>query len=169
MTVRVGINGFGRIGRNVFRAGFNRAGLEFVAVNDLPTPTATLAHLLKYDSILGQFDAEVSGVEDGLVVNGKTLKIFNSRSPAEIPWGDLGVEVVVESTGVFTAKEKARFNAASSRLTSAFEAPASWRTVINRRTWEVVIAEALCPPKKGRRCLRKRLSTSFMERLPLAR
>ena len=107
MTVRIGINGFGRIGRNVFRAGFNRPGLEFVAVNDLPTPTATLAHLLKYDSILGQFDAEVAGAEDGLVVNGKKLKIFNSRSPAEIPWSDLGVQVVVESTGVFTVKEKA--------------------------------------------------------------
>ena len=107
MTVRVGINGFGRIGRNVFRAGFNRAGLEFVAVNDLPTPTATLAHLLKYDSILGQFDAEVAAADDGLVVNGKKLKIFNSKSPAEIPWSDLGVEVVIESTGIFTAKEKA--------------------------------------------------------------
>ena len=107
MTVRIGINGFGRIGRNVFRAGFNRPGLEFVAVNDLPTPTATLAHLLKYDSILGQFNAEVAAAEDGLVINGKKLKIFNSKSPAEIPWGDLGVEVVVESTGIFTAKEKA--------------------------------------------------------------
>ena len=107
MTVRIGINGFGRIGRNVFRAGFNRPGLEFVAVNDLPTPTETLAHLLKYDSILGAFAAEVKAASDAVVVNGKPLKMFTAKSPAEIPWGDLGVDIVVESTGVFTDKEKA--------------------------------------------------------------
>ena len=107
MTVRIGINGFGRIGRNVFRAGNKRSGLEFVAVNDLPTPTATLAHLLKYDSILGTFDAEVSAAADGVVVNGKKLKVFNAKSPAEIPWKELGVDLVVESTGVFTDGQKA--------------------------------------------------------------
>ena len=107
MTVRIGINGFGRIGRNVFRAGFNRPALEFVAVNDLPTPTETLAHLLKYDSILGAFNADVKAGQDAVVVNGKALKIFTSKSPAEIPWGDLGVDIVVESTGAFTEKEKA--------------------------------------------------------------
>jgi len=107
MTVRIGINGFGRIGRNVFRAGSKRPGLEFVAVNDLPTPTKTLAHLLKYDSILGIFDADVSAAEDGLVVDGKKLKIFNAKSPAEIPWKELGVDLVVESTGVFTDGQKA--------------------------------------------------------------
>ncbi|MBI3997091.1 MAG: type I glyceraldehyde-3-phosphate dehydrogenase [Candidatus Omnitrophica bacterium] len=107
MTVRIGINGFGRIGRNVFRAGFHRLGLEFVAINDLPTPTATLAHLLKYDSILGRFDAEVKPTADGLSVNGKAVKMFTSKSPAEIPWGDLGVDIVIESTGAFTDREKA--------------------------------------------------------------
>ncbi len=107
MTVRIGINGFGRIGRNVFRAGFKRPGLEFVAVNDLPTPTQTLAHLLKYDSILGTFDAEVTAGQDAVIVNGKRLKMFTCKSPAEIPWSDLGVEIVVESTGAFTDKEKA--------------------------------------------------------------
>jgi glyceraldehyde 3-phosphate dehydrogenase len=107
MAVRIGINGFGRIGRNVFRAGFNRPGLEFVAVNDLPTPTETLAHLLKYDSILGTFQADVKAAPDGVVVNGKTLKMFTSKSPAEIPWKDLGVDIVVESTGAFTDREKA--------------------------------------------------------------
>ena len=107
MAVRVGINGFGRIGRNVFRAGFKRTGLEFVAVNDLPTPTETLAHLLKYDSILGIFDAEVTASSDAVVVNGKPLKMFQAKNPAEIPWGDLGVDIVVESTGAFTEKEKA--------------------------------------------------------------
>jgi glyceraldehyde 3-phosphate dehydrogenase len=107
MAVRIGINGFGRIGRNVFRAGFARPGLEFVAVNDLPTPTETLAHLLKYDSILGTFNADVKAAPDAVVVNGKPLKMFTSKSPAEIPWGDLGVDLVIESTGAFTDKEKA--------------------------------------------------------------
>ena len=107
MTVRIGINGFGRIGRNVFRAGFNRPGIEFVAVNDLPTPTETLAHLLKYDSILGTFNAEVKAGQDAVIVNGKPLKMFTSKSPAEFPWGDLGVDLVIESTGAFTDKEKA--------------------------------------------------------------
>ncbi len=107
MNVRIGINGFGRIGRNVFRAGFPRAGLEFVAVNDLPTPTETLAHLLKYDSILGTFQAEVSAAQGAVVVNGKSLKVFTAKSPAEIPWKDLGVDLVVESTGVFTDAEQA--------------------------------------------------------------
>jgi glyceraldehyde 3-phosphate dehydrogenase len=107
MTVRIGINGFGRIGRNVFRAGFNRAGLEFVAVNDLPTPTETLAHLLKYDSILGAFEHDVAAGPDAVVVNGKPLKMFTSKDPGEIPWGDLGVDLVVESTGAFTDREKA--------------------------------------------------------------
>jgi len=107
MTVRIGINGFGRIGRNVFRAGFGRPGLEFVAVNDLPTPPTTLAHLLKYDSILGPFSANVSATETDVVVNGKSLKLFTSKDPAEIPWGDLGVDIVIESTGAFTEHEKA--------------------------------------------------------------
>ena len=107
MAVRVGINGFGRIGRNVFRAGFNRPGIEFVAINDLPTPTETLAHLLKYDSILGIFNADVKAGQDSVIVNNKPLKMFTSKSPAEIPWGDLGVDIVIESTGAFTDKEKA--------------------------------------------------------------
>ncbi len=107
MSVRVGINGFGRIGRNVFRAGFNRPGIEFVAVNDLPTPTETLAHLLKYDSILGTFQAAVSASQDAVVVNGKPLKMFTAKDPGEIPWGDLGVDIVIESTGAFTDREKA--------------------------------------------------------------
>ena len=107
MAVRIGINGFGRIGRNVFRAGFQRPGLEFVAINDLPTPPETLAHLLKYDSILGILGADVKPTSNGLSVNGKALQMFTSKSPAEIPWGDLGVDVVIESTGAFTDREKA--------------------------------------------------------------
>ncbi len=108
MSVRVGINGFGRIGRNVYRAGWNRSGIEWVAVNDLPVPGEVLAHLLKYDSILGEFEGKVETKQDQLFINGKQLKVFNFKSPAEIPWKDLGVEIVVESTGVFTDAEKAK-------------------------------------------------------------
>lgn len=108
MSVRVGINGFGRIGRNVYRAGWDRPGIEWVAVNDLPVPGNVLAHLLKYDSILGQFEGNVEAKQDQLFINGKQLKVLNFKSPAEIPWKDLGVDIVVESTGVFTDAEKAK-------------------------------------------------------------
>ena len=107
MAVRIGINGFGRIGRNVFRASFGRPGIEVVAINDLPTPTETLAHLLKYDSILGIFNHDVKALPDGFSVDGKAVKMYTAKSPAEIPWGDLGVDIVIESTGAFTDKEKA--------------------------------------------------------------
>ena len=108
MTTRVGINGFGRIGRNFFRAFLEQgADLEIVAVNDL-TDNKTLAHLLKYDSILGRFGGEVSFDDDGIIVNGKHIKVLAERNPADLPWGELGVEVVVESTGFFTDGEKAK-------------------------------------------------------------
>jgi glyceraldehyde 3-phosphate dehydrogenase len=101
MPVKVGINGFGRIGRNVFRAGHGRSDIEFVATNDL-TDTVTLAHLLKYDSILGPFNADVKAEGDSITVNGSKLKVFATKDPAEIDWPSLGVEVVIESTGRFT-------------------------------------------------------------------
>ena len=108
MTTRVGINGFGRIGRNFFRAALEqKADLEVVAVNDL-TDNKTLAHLLKYDSILGRFGGEVSYDDEGIVVDGKHIKVLAHRDPAELPWGELGVEVVVESTGFFTDGLKAK-------------------------------------------------------------
>src|SRR3989338_3356019 len=107
MAIRVGINGFGRIGRNVFRAGFNHKDIEFVAVNDLPVPMESHAYLLKYDSILGTFAGEVKVEQDGLRVNGRLLKVLSYKDPAQIPWGDMGVDIVVESTGVFTDREKA--------------------------------------------------------------
>ncbi|GAA3636968.1 type I glyceraldehyde-3-phosphate dehydrogenase [Kineosporia mesophila] len=108
MTVRVGINGFGRIGRNFFRAARAAgADIEIVAVNDL-TDTKTLAHLLKYDSILGRLDAEVSVSGDDIVVDGKAIKVLAEREPANLPWKDLGVDVVVESTGFFTDATKAK-------------------------------------------------------------
>ncbi len=107
MAIRVGINGFGRIGRNVFRAGFGNKNIEFVAVNDLPVPMETHAYLLKYDSILGNFNKSVKSEGDSLNIEGKKLKVLSYKDPAQIPWGDLGVDIVIESTGAFTDKEKA--------------------------------------------------------------
>ena len=108
MTVRVGINGFGRIGRNFFRAvQASGAGIEIVGVNDL-TDNATLAHLLKYDSILGPLGTEVTSTDDAIIVGGTEIKAFAERDPAALGWGDLGVDVVVESTGFFTDATKAR-------------------------------------------------------------
>src|SRR4030042_2812081 len=101
MAVRVGINGFGRIGRNVLRAGFNRKDLEFVAVNDL-TDAQTLAHLLKYDSVHGKFGARVEAKKDAILIDGKEIKVFALKDPGQLPWKDLGVDVVLESTGRFT-------------------------------------------------------------------
>ncbi len=108
MAVKIGINGFGRIGRLVYRAALIKQSkeLDFVAVNDLPVGTKTLAHLLKYDSNFGTLDATVEAKEDALIVNGKILKVLSAKSPAEISWKDYGVELVVESSGVFTDKEK---------------------------------------------------------------
>ena len=107
MTIRVGINGFGRIGRNFFRAvKQSGADIEVVAVNDLGS-VDTMAHLLRYDSVMGPFDAEVSTNEEGIVVDGETLKVLAVRDPKELPWGQLGVDVVVESTGIFTSRDKA--------------------------------------------------------------
>ena len=101
MAIKVGINGFGRIGRNVVRAGLHRSDIEFVAANDL-TDTKTLAHLLKYDSILGQLGEDVKAEADAIVVAGKRIKIFAIKDPAEIDWSSLGTQIVVESTGKFT-------------------------------------------------------------------
>jgi glyceraldehyde 3-phosphate dehydrogenase len=107
MSIRVGINGFGRIGRNFFRAAKKQgADIDFVAVNDLGS-VDTMAHLLKYDSVMGQLPHEIKAVEGGISVDGDTLKVLAERDPAQLPWGDLGVDVVIESTGFFTSKEKA--------------------------------------------------------------
>jgi glyceraldehyde 3-phosphate dehydrogenase len=125
VTVRVGVNGFGRIGRNFFRA-VKAAGhdIEVVAFNDLGD-VATMAHLLKYDSILGRFPGEVSVGEDGIVVDGKTIKALAERDPANLPWGDLGVDVVVESTGFFTKAEAAKAHLAGGAKKVIISAPAS--------------------------------------------
>ena len=108
MTIRVGINGFGRIGRNFFRALKEQgADLEVVAVNDL-TDTKTLAHLLKYDSIMGRFAGTVEAADGAITVDGKEIKVLAERNPADLPWGDLGVDIVVESTGFFVDANKAK-------------------------------------------------------------
>ncbi len=107
MAVKVGINGFGRIGRNLFRAAYEAGSdLEFVAVNDL-IDAEMIAHLLKYDTTLGRFPGEIEVSDGGITVDGKELKVLNEKDPAALPWGDLGVEVVIESTGLFTKREGA--------------------------------------------------------------
>ena len=106
MAVKVGINGFGRIGRNIMRAAMKHKDIDFVAVNDL-TNAATLAHLLKYDSVIGNLDADVKATGDGISVNGDEFKVLAIKDPAQLPWKDLGVEVVFESTGIFTDRDGA--------------------------------------------------------------
>ncbi len=107
MSIRVGINGFGRIGRNFYRAIKSQgADLEVVAVNDLGS-LETMAHLLKYDSVMGRFPGDVEATADGIKIDGHTVKVLAERNPADLPWGDLGVDVVIESTGFFTSREKA--------------------------------------------------------------
>ncbi|HST54580.1 MAG TPA: type I glyceraldehyde-3-phosphate dehydrogenase [Solirubrobacteraceae bacterium] len=127
MPVRVGINGFGRIGRNVFRAAKAREGaqdIEWVAVNDL-TDSATLAHLLKYDSILGPYDGTVQVRDGGLEVDGAELKVLAERDPAALPWGELGVDVVIESTGFFTDRDSAAKHLAQGAKKVIISAPAT--------------------------------------------
>jgi glyceraldehyde 3-phosphate dehydrogenase len=125
MSIRVGINGFGRIGRNVVRAA-KAAGItdiDFVAVNDL-TDTKTLAHLLKYDSVHGRFPHDVSAVEGGLDVGGDLIRVFSERDPAKLPWGELGVDIVLESTGHFTDRDKAALHLQGGAKKVIISAPA---------------------------------------------
>ncbi|MGW4440293.1 type I glyceraldehyde-3-phosphate dehydrogenase [Streptomyces sp. NPDC004596] len=124
MTIRVGINGFGRIGRNYFRALLEQgADIEVVAVNDLGD-TATTAHLLKYDTILGRLKQEVTHTADTITVDGHTIKVLSERNPADIPWGELGVDIVIESTGIFTKKEDAEKHIAGGAKKVLISAPA---------------------------------------------
>ncbi|MFE9024125.1 type I glyceraldehyde-3-phosphate dehydrogenase [Streptomyces sp. NPDC007808] len=125
MTIRVGINGFGRIGRNYFRALLEQgADIEIVAVNDLGD-TATTAHLLKYDTILGRLKQEVTHTADTITVDGHTIKVLSERNPADIPWGELGVDIVIESTGIFTKKADAEKHIAGGAKKVLISAPAS--------------------------------------------
>ncbi|MFC5907228.1 type I glyceraldehyde-3-phosphate dehydrogenase [Streptacidiphilus monticola] len=125
MTIRVGINGFGRIGRNYFRAIASQgADIEVVGVNDL-TDTKTLAHLLKYDSTLGTFHAEVTHTDDSITVDGKTFKVTAERDPANLPWAELGADIVVESTGIFTKAEAAKKHLQAGAKKVLISAPAT--------------------------------------------
>ncbi|HET98264.1 MAG TPA: type I glyceraldehyde-3-phosphate dehydrogenase [Desulfurivibrio alkaliphilus] len=126
MSVRVGINGFGRIGRSIFRAVDSDplfAQIEVVAINDL-TPPPTLAHLLKYDSVMGIYGREVKTGEGEITVDGRSVRIFSQRDPAEIPWGELGVDYVIESTGLFTSAEKAQAHLDAGAKKVVISAPA---------------------------------------------
>src|SRR5918912_205528 len=123
MPVRVGINGFGRIGRNIMRAALGDKNIDFVAVNDL-TNAATLAHLLKYDSVLGNLHARVEAKADAISVDGDEFKVLSKRDPAELPWNDLGVDVVFESTGLFTNRDAAAKHIAAGAKKVVITAPA---------------------------------------------
>jgi len=124
VAIRVGINGFGRIGRNFFRAAQGNPEIEIVGVNDL-TDNATLAHLLKYDSILGRLGQEVVAGEDTITVNDRSFAALAVRNPAELPWGQLGADVVIESTGIFTKADKARAHLEAGAKKVIISAPAS--------------------------------------------
>ena len=128
MAYQVGINGFGRIGRNVFRAALNNPEINIVAVNDL-TDAKTLAHLLKYDSVHGILDAEVKADGDAIIVNGKRIQVLAEKNPVDLPWGKMGVEIVVESTGIFTAKEKAEAHIQAGAKKVIISAPATGEDV----------------------------------------
>lgn len=123
MAKKVAINGFGRIGRLAFRNLLKKDGIEVVGINDL-TDNATLAHLLKYDSAQGPFDGTVEATDDALIVNGKKIAAFSQRNPADLPWGDLGVDVVLECTGIFRTKEKAGLHLQAGAKDVIMSAPA---------------------------------------------
>ncbi|HZH00478.1 MAG TPA: type I glyceraldehyde-3-phosphate dehydrogenase, partial [Flavisolibacter sp.] len=139
MSVKVAINGFGRIGRLVFRQIYNMEGIDVVAVNDLTSP-AVLAHLLKYDSAQGRFEGEVKSTENSIIVNGEEVKIYAQKDPAQIPWGDHGVDVVIESTGFFTDKEKAEshIKAGAKRVVISAPATGDLKTVVFNVNHEIL-------------------------------
>jgi glyceraldehyde 3-phosphate dehydrogenase len=154
VTIRVGVNGFGRIGRNFYRAVAASQGsnLEIVAVNDL-TDTVTLAHLLKYDTVLGTFAGDVHAGEGSITVNGKEIKVLSERDPAALPWRDLGVDIVIESTGHFTDATKARAHLAAGAKKVIISAPAKGEDAtfvlgVNEETYDPanhhVISNASC-------------------------
>ncbi|MBV4359753.1 type I glyceraldehyde-3-phosphate dehydrogenase [Pinibacter aurantiacus] len=130
-TVKVAINGFGRIGRLVFRQIYNMEGIDVVAINDLTSPKV-LAHLLKYDSAQGRFDADVKATDDAILVNGETVKIYAQKDPAQIPWGQHDVDVVIESTGFFADKDKAaaHLKAGAKRVVISAPATGDLKTVV---------------------------------------
>src|SRR5215208_3555147 len=139
MSVKVAINGFGRIGRLVFRQIHNIKGIDVVAINDLTSP-AVLAHLLKYDSAQGRFNQDVKATENSIVVNGNEIKIYAQKDPAQIPWGEHGVDVVIESTGFFTdkAKAEAHIKAGAKRVVISAPATGEMKTVVFNVNHEIL-------------------------------
>src|SRR5258707_4345819 len=140
MSVRVGINGFGRIGRNIMRAALGDKNIDFVAVNDL-TSAHTLAHLLKYDSVLGNLNARVDAKEDSISVDGDEFKVLSKRDPGELPWKALGVDVVFESTGLFTNRDAAAKHITAGARKVVITAPAKGQDVtvvlgVNEETYD---------------------------------
>src|SRR3954470_237363 len=153
VSVKIGINGFGRIGRNYLRAALAQgADLEIVAVNDL-TDNKTLAHLLKYDSVGGRLSEDVAYDEDSITVGGKSIKVFEERDPANLPWGELGVDIVIESTGRLTKAEDAKKHVAGGAKKVLISAPATGDDVtivmgVNEGDYnpetDVIISNASC-------------------------
>jgi glyceraldehyde 3-phosphate dehydrogenase len=152
MPVKVGINGFGRIGRNLFRAALDHQGIDIVAVNDITDPK-TLAHLLKYDSVFGIFAAEVGHADDCIIVNGKSIRVFKTKDPAELDWSSLGAEIVVESTGLFTKAEDAKKHLKGTVKKVIITAPAKGEDItivlgVNEHTYDPakhhIISNASC-------------------------
>ncbi len=159
MSVKIGINGFGRIGRNFFRAALAKGSdLEIVAVNDL-TDNKSLAHLLKYDTITGRLDAEVTYNENEIIVNGKSIKVFEERDPANLPWGELGVDIVIESTGRFTKAEDAQKHITAGAKKVIVSAPATGADVatlvlgVNEDTYDPAIHSIISNASCTTNCL----------------
>ena len=174
MSVKIGINGFGRIGRNFFRAALAKGSdLEIVAVNDL-TDNKTLAHLLKYDTITGRLDATVEFDDDNIIVNGKAIKVFEERDPANLPWGDLGVDIVIESTGRFTKSEDAHKHVTAGAKKVIVSAPASGSDVatlvlgVNEGTYDAAVHDIISNASCTTNCLAP-LAKVFMENFGIER
>jgi glyceraldehyde 3-phosphate dehydrogenase len=174
VSVKIGINGFGRIGRNYFRAALAKGSdLEIVAVNDL-TDTKTLAHLLKYDTIAGRLDATVEIDGDNIVINGKPIKVLAERDPAHLPWADLGVEIVVESTGFFTKADDARKHITAGAKKVVVSAPATGDNVstlvlgVNEDTYDAAVHDIISNASCTTNCLAP-LAKVFMDNFGIER
>jgi glyceraldehyde 3-phosphate dehydrogenase len=174
VTVKIGINGFGRIGRNFFRAALAKGSdLEIVAVNDL-TDNKSLAHLLKYDTITGRLDATIEFNDTEIIVNGKTIKVFEERDPANLPWGDLGVDIVIESTGRFTKSEDARKHITAGAKKVIVSAPATGSDVatlvlgVNEGTYDSAVHDIISNASCTTNCLAP-LAKVFMDNFGIER
>src|SRR5262245_16104828 len=159
MAVKVGINGFGRIGRNIMRAALGDKNIDFVAVNDL-TSAKTLAHLLKYDSVLGNLHAKVAAADDRISVDGDSFKVLSVKDPGQLPCTDLGVDVVFESTGLFTSRDAAAKHIAAGAKKVVITAPAKGPDItlvlgVNDEKYDPakhqIISNASCRPTAWRR------------------